>query len=101
MTFTAGTVTPATTGDIVAGFSARGPALGSPSILKPDVLAPGVDIIVAQTPDVPAGAGALFDYTQPGNLFRPAGRHVALGRPTSPAPPPCSSPSIPTSARAR
>jgi subtilisin family serine protease len=71
VTFSAGMATPTTTGDIVAGFSARGPSVGSPSVLKPDVLAPGVDIIVAQSPDVPAGAQELFDYTQPGNLFRP------------------------------
>ena len=71
VTFTAGTATPTGSGDIVAGFSARGPSVGSPSVLKPDLLAPGVDIIVAQSPDVPVGAEELFDYTQPGNLFRP------------------------------
>jgi hypothetical protein len=73
VSLTAGTVTPTTTGDIVVYTSGRGPTFGSPNVLKPDVLAPGEDIITAQTPEVPAGASALFDFSQPGNLFRPLG----------------------------
>ena len=68
--FTAGTLTPTTTGDIVAISSARGPAIGTPSVLKPDLLAPGADIIMAHSPDVPTEDPALFDFTKPG-LFRP------------------------------
>ncbi|MBC8160501.1 MAG: S8 family serine peptidase, partial [Roseiflexaceae bacterium] len=37
----------ASNGDIVAGFSSRGPDATSPFIVKPDVAAPGVDIIAA------------------------------------------------------
>lgn len=36
----------------VAGFSSRGPALaGNGDILKPDIMAPGVDVIAAVSPD--------------------------------------------------
>jgi hypothetical protein len=78
VSFTAGKATPTTTGDIVKSYSARGPALGSPSILKPDLLAPGDDVIMAHSPDVPPGAGALFDFSKPG-LFRPlAGTSFAV-----------------------
>lgn len=36
----------------VAGFSSRGPALaGSGDLLKPDIMAPGVDVIAAVSPD--------------------------------------------------
>ena len=34
----------------IAGFSSRGPNGGAPDIIKPDVAAPGVDILAAQTP---------------------------------------------------
>ncbi|HET9771806.1 MAG TPA: S8 family serine peptidase, partial [Acidimicrobiia bacterium] len=73
VSLTAGTLTPATTGDYVVYTSARGPTFGSPNLLKPDVLAPGEDIITAQTPEVPVGTGGLFDFSQPGNRFRPLG----------------------------
>ena len=69
--FTAGTLTPTTTGDVVVNFSSRGAALGSLSILKPDLLAPGVDIITAHTPEVPA-AGPLFEWAK-AERFRPFG----------------------------
>ena len=69
--FTAGTLTPTTTGDVVVRFSSRGAALGSLSILKPDLLAPGVDIIAAHTPEVPA-AGSLFEWSK-AERFRPFG----------------------------
>ncbi|MGH9008781.1 MAG: S8 family serine peptidase, partial [Acidimicrobiia bacterium] len=69
--FTAGTLTPTTTGDVVVNFSSRGAALGSLSILKPDLLAPGVDVIAAHTPEVPA-AGSLFEWSK-AERFRPFG----------------------------
>jgi subtilisin family serine protease len=56
---TAGTGTP----DVVAAFSSRGPG---GLFLKPDVAAPGVNILAGQTPDAqsPATSGP------PGNLFQ-------------------------------
>lgn len=35
----------------IADFSSRGPNGGAPDIIKPDVVAPGVQILAAQTPD--------------------------------------------------
>ncbi|KNA24801.1 hypothetical protein SOVF_012070 [Spinacia oleracea] len=42
-----GTVTGRSQAPAVARFSSRGPSLNNPSILKPDVIAPGVNIIAA------------------------------------------------------
>lgn len=39
-------------GNVMADFSARGPNFWAPDVLKPDVTAPGVNILAAQTPDV-------------------------------------------------
>ncbi|HET6628265.1 MAG TPA: S8 family serine peptidase [Woeseiaceae bacterium] len=47
----------------IAGFSSRGPNGGAPDILKPDVAAPGVNILAGHTP-VPN------DFGTPGRLFR-------------------------------
>ena len=56
----------------VATFSARGPLLASGDILKPDVTAPGVDILAATSP---AGSGGrLFDFMQGTSMSSP---HVA------------------------
>lgn len=41
-------------GDVMAGFSSRGPQSAVPDIPKPDLSAPGVDILAAATP-TPAG----------------------------------------------
>jgi hypothetical protein len=65
--FTDGTVTPTTGGDILLRFSSRGPAFIYPSILKPDLVAPGAAIIAAHTPDVPVGGFSI----EPPGLFRP------------------------------
>jgi subtilisin family serine protease len=37
---------------MVAGFSSRGPNLAQPSILKPDLSAPGVNVLAGYTPDL-------------------------------------------------
>ncbi|KAL8551091.1 hypothetical protein ACS0TY_000245 [Phlomoides rotata] len=44
----------------VASFSSRGPNSLSPAILKPDVAAPGVDIIAAVPPNTKSPRGYLF-----------------------------------------
>jgi subtilisin family serine protease len=50
-------------GDRVAGFSSRGPDRSVPDIVKPDLGAPGVNILAADSPSRPAG-------TRPGAMFR-------------------------------
>lgn len=48
--FTPGTSDLTAVAPVMAGFSSRGPSLASPNILKPDVTAPGVDILAATSP---------------------------------------------------
>src|SRR5690606_38707665 len=51
------------TGNEMAEFSSRGPALSDPGFLKPDVTAPGVDILAGHTPDTLVGLqGQTFQY---------------------------------------
>jgi subtilisin family serine protease len=51
------------TGNVVADFSSRGPSLGDANFVKPDVTAPGVDILAGQTPDVANGLrGEVYQY---------------------------------------
>lgn len=55
---------------IIAGFSSRGPNQGDANLLKPDLTAPGVDIIAGVTADLTlAQKAALVD----GTLVPPAG----------------------------
>ena len=54
---------------IIAGFSSRGPNLGDGNLLKPDLTAPGVDIIAGVTADLtPAQHAAIVS----GSLVPPA-----------------------------
>jgi subtilisin family serine protease len=51
------------TGDVVADFSSRGPSRSDANFLKPDVSAPGVDILAGQTPTVATGLrGENYQY---------------------------------------
>src|SRR4029079_12711881 len=55
-----------------AAFSSRGPVLATADILKPDVMAPGVDVIAGISP---AGDfGRLFDFLSGTSMASP---HVA------------------------
>ena len=50
-------------GNVMADFSSRGPPLSDQNFLKPDVTAPGVDILAGQTPDVANGVpGETYQY---------------------------------------
>jgi subtilisin family serine protease len=50
-------------GDVLANFSSRGPSLSDANFVKPDVTAPGVDILAGHTPDVANGLrGELYQY---------------------------------------
>jgi subtilisin family serine protease len=51
-------------GNVVADFSSRGPSLSDQNFLKPDLTAPGVDILAGTTPDAPNNglAGERYQY---------------------------------------
>jgi subtilisin family serine protease len=79
LTLTAGKVTPAPTGDAMAAFSSRGPQGAVPDIAKPDVSAPGLNILAANTPfpgdlEAPQPAGSLFQSISGTSMAAP---HVA------------------------
>lgn len=54
---------------VMASFSSRGPNMGDPNVLKPDLTAPGVDVIASVTPALtPAQHAAVAD----GSLVPPS-----------------------------
>ena len=62
-------------GNQMQGFSARGPSVWEPNVLKPDVTAPGQDILAAHTPDVANNVrGERFQYLSGTSMAVP---HVA------------------------
>ncbi|TDJ44828.1 MAG: hypothetical protein E2O52_07555, partial [Gammaproteobacteria bacterium] len=62
-------------GNVMGSFSSRGPNLTAADILKPDLSAPGVNILAAQTPDVANGVrGEMFQYLSGTSMSVP---HVA------------------------
>lgn len=68
-------LTQADDGNVMGSFSSRGPNLTAPDILKPDVTAPGVNILAGQTPDVANGVrGENFQYLSGTSMAVP---HVA------------------------
>jgi subtilisin family serine protease len=60
----------------IAGFSSRGPNGGALDVIKPDVAAPGVDIIAAETlePNANAGGGVPYQFLSGTSMASP---HVA------------------------
>ena len=68
-------LTQADGGNAMGSFSSRGPNLTAPDILKPDVTAPGVNILAGQSPDVANGVrGENFQYLTGTSMSVP---HVA------------------------
>lgn len=62
-------------GNEMQGFSGRGPSKWEPGVLKPDVAAPGVDILGGHTPDVANNVrGERFQYLSGTSMAVP---HVA------------------------
>lgn len=60
----------------IAGFSSRGPNGGAPDVIKPDVAAPGVSILAAETlePNANAGGGVPYQRISGTSMASP---HVA------------------------
>lgn len=62
-------------GNIMAGFSSRGPFVTEPNWIKPDITAPGAQILAAYAPDQADGSqGDLFDYLSGTSM---SGPHIA------------------------
>jgi subtilisin family serine protease len=57
----------------ITGFSSRGPNNGAPDIIKPDVAAPGVNIIAGETlfPNVNNGGGQFFQFLSGTSMSSP------------------------------
>ena len=59
-------------GNVMAGFSSRGPFPIVPDWIKPDVTAPGVQILAGMTPEPSSGVtGELFQYLQGTSMSTP------------------------------
>jgi subtilisin family serine protease len=74
------------TGFELADFSARGPSLSDADFVKPDVTAPGVNILAGHTPDVAHGLrGEYFQYRSGTSMAAPeAAGIVALLKEANP-----------------
>ncbi len=60
------------TGDIMAGFSSRGPYPNVPDWIKPDVAAPGVQVLAGATPEPNDGStGDFFQYLSGTSMATP------------------------------
>jgi subtilisin family serine protease len=75
------------TGFELAEFSARGPSLSEADFLKPDVTAPGVNILAGHSPDVTRGLqGEYFQYRSGTSMAAPeAAGVVALLKEANPS----------------
>ena len=66
------------TGNIMADFSSRGPNIAALDILKPDITAPGVNILAGHTPDVANGTkGELYQYLSGTSMSTPQATAIA------------------------
>ena len=60
------------TGDLMAAFSSRGPSLSESDFIKPDLAAPGVNILAGSTPDVANGPpGEYYQYLSGTSMSTP------------------------------
>lgn len=74
-TLTAGNAAPNPDAPDMAVFSARGPNLAAPDVIKPDVTAPGIQVLAGNSPTPFLGApGQLFQAIQGTSMASP---HVA------------------------
>ena len=63
------------TGNVMAGFSSRGPYPNVPDWIKPDITAPGVNILAGATPEPNDGSfGGYFQYLSGTSMSTP---HIA------------------------
>lgn len=66
------------TGNQMADFSSRGPALSEPDFVKPDVTAPGVNILAGASPDMAHGlSGEYFQYLSGTSMATPETAGIA------------------------
>ena len=66
------------TGDQIAAFSSRGPSLSENDFVKPDLAAPGVNILAGSTPDQANGTrGEYFQYLSGTSMAAPMVAGVA------------------------
>lgn len=64
-------------GSTVAAFSSRGPNRLTTDILKPDIIAPGVNVLAAESPDTLPGSGASGQFFQSISGTSMSAPHVA------------------------
>ncbi len=65
-------------GNQMSVFSSRGPSLSEPDFVKPDVTAPGVDILAGHTPDAANGTrGQYYQYLSGTSMSTPETAGVA------------------------
>lgn len=60
------------TGDRIPAFTSRGPSISESDFIKPDVVAPGVDILAGSTPDIANGTrGEYYQYLSGTSMAAP------------------------------
>jgi len=66
------------TGDVVTSFSSRGPSISENDFIKPDLVAPGQNILAGSTPDIANGTrGEYYQYLSGTSMAAPMVAGVA------------------------